>query len=145
MRGYRQRDLAAISGVSREQIIRLEGGTCEPRLATARALARALECEPEDIFPGDEGSEEALRVGGLKGGSMNASQPTHIKAARLLHKDRVKEIPITLPGRAFFVEGVSDCYIVRVYEPHGRTCSCPAVGDCSHILATNAVLLEESR
>jgi DNA-binding XRE family transcriptional regulator len=47
----RQRDVAELSGVSREQIIRLELGECRPTWDTAVKLGRALVCDPADLFP----------------------------------------------------------------------------------------------
>jgi DNA-binding XRE family transcriptional regulator len=50
--GLRQEDVAARAGKSREQIVRLEAGRSAPSLGTARALAEALNCSVEEIFPG---------------------------------------------------------------------------------------------
>jgi len=49
--GLRQVDLAELSGVSREQIVRLEVEECSPTLRTAGKLANALRCDLTEIFP----------------------------------------------------------------------------------------------
>lgn len=49
--GLTQADVAARSGVSREQIVRLEAGECDPTWRTALALGDALGREPLTIFP----------------------------------------------------------------------------------------------
>jgi len=49
--GLRQSDVAELAGLSREQIVRLEGGSCIPRLDTAQRLAAVLGCDPAIIFP----------------------------------------------------------------------------------------------
>jgi transcriptional regulator with XRE-family HTH domain len=49
--GLTQADLAEVAGISREQVVRLEAGTCEPTWRTALALAHALEAEPLTVFP----------------------------------------------------------------------------------------------
>lgn len=49
--GLTQADVAELAGVSREQVIRLEAGACDPRLSTASALAGALCVDLADVFP----------------------------------------------------------------------------------------------
>jgi len=49
--GLKQSEVAHLAGVSREQVIRLEAGTCDPHWRTAVALAAALESEPAELFP----------------------------------------------------------------------------------------------
>jgi transcriptional regulator with XRE-family HTH domain len=56
MLGYRQSDVAELSGVSREHLSRLEAGICAPTRRTVRDLAQALGCEPAEIFPENETS-----------------------------------------------------------------------------------------
>jgi DNA-binding XRE family transcriptional regulator len=51
--GRTQAELASEAGLSREQVVRLERGTCSPSLRTALALADALGCELVEIFPSD--------------------------------------------------------------------------------------------
>ena len=46
-----QETLCEISGVSREQISRLELGLCEPHRVTAMALSRALDIDLAELFP----------------------------------------------------------------------------------------------
>ncbi len=52
--GLRQVDLALLAGISREQVIRLEAGGCEPRIHTALRLAGVLDCDVGDLFPTDD-------------------------------------------------------------------------------------------
>ena len=49
--GLTQSDLAARSGVARNQITRLEGGQCEPLWRTVCLLAAALDADPAELFP----------------------------------------------------------------------------------------------
>lgn len=49
--GYRQIDVATLAGRSREQIRRLEAGECEPGWRTVQALAVALCCTSDELFP----------------------------------------------------------------------------------------------
>jgi transcriptional regulator with XRE-family HTH domain len=51
LRGYSQRELALRSGIDPVTISRLETGTHEPRPATLRKLAQALDVEISDFFP----------------------------------------------------------------------------------------------
>lgn len=48
--GWRQVDLAATAGVTRETVCRIERGHERPQLETAQALARALGHNVEDLF-----------------------------------------------------------------------------------------------
>jgi DNA-binding XRE family transcriptional regulator len=57
--GLRQEDVAQIAGLARETIVRLEAGTAEPSWRTATKLARALDCQPDRIFPFDDESPAA--------------------------------------------------------------------------------------
>jgi predicted transcriptional regulator len=50
--GLTQDAVAAGASLSRTHLARLERGEFDPKLGTARALSRALDCEPDDIFPG---------------------------------------------------------------------------------------------
>lgn len=43
--------MATLSGLSREQIIRLEAGACDPHWRTVVALASALRADPIGLFP----------------------------------------------------------------------------------------------
>lgn len=47
--GLTQTQLAEKSGVKRKQIAMLEAGQIIPRRSTAIKIAKALECNPEDI------------------------------------------------------------------------------------------------
>lgn len=49
--GMRQIDLAHLSGVSRETVIRLERSENRPTWDTAVKLSRALACDPAELFP----------------------------------------------------------------------------------------------
>jgi len=49
--GLSQADVAAAAGIYREHLSRLELGKRQPRPQTAEALARALQCDPADLFP----------------------------------------------------------------------------------------------
>src|SRR5213592_3846735 len=52
--GLTQAELAGRAALSREQVIRLEAGSCSPTWRTALALADALDCDPTTIFPSDQ-------------------------------------------------------------------------------------------
>ncbi len=52
--GLTQADVAAAAGLSREQVVRLEAGTCDPRWRTVTALADALGAEATALFPHNE-------------------------------------------------------------------------------------------
>jgi putative transcriptional regulator len=56
--GWRQADLAQRAGLSREAIVHLELGKAAPQLATAMALARALERPVEELFPVEDVSDQ---------------------------------------------------------------------------------------
>lgn len=63
-----QVELARISGVARNAIIRLENGPAGPRgphAATKRMLAMALGCGVEELFPGN-GARKPVRKGPRK-------------------------------------------------------------------------------
>ena len=49
-RGYRQEDLAAALGVSRQTIIAIENNKYNPSLELAMRLARYLQTTVEDLF-----------------------------------------------------------------------------------------------
>lgn len=49
-RGYRQEDLAAALGVSRQTIIAIENGKYNPTLELAMKLARFLQTPVEELF-----------------------------------------------------------------------------------------------
>jgi transcriptional regulator with XRE-family HTH domain len=49
--GLTQAEVAGLAGLSREQVVRLEAGACEPTWRTVRCLAVALKAEPTEIFP----------------------------------------------------------------------------------------------
>jgi transcriptional regulator with XRE-family HTH domain len=57
--GLTQGELALLSGVSREQIVRLEASTCNPTWRTVTRLASALSCSPAALFPSDTSSASA--------------------------------------------------------------------------------------
>jgi transcriptional regulator with XRE-family HTH domain len=57
--GLLQTEVAERAGVGRDYISRLERGEHQPSLAVARALAVALDCHPDDIFP-PVGREEVM-------------------------------------------------------------------------------------
>jgi transcriptional regulator with XRE-family HTH domain len=61
--GFTQADVAALSGLSREHITRLEQGVCHPQRRTARDLAVALGCAPSDIFPENDQTPAGERPG----------------------------------------------------------------------------------
>lgn len=48
--GYRQEDLAALAGVSRQTIIAIENNKYDPSLALAMRLARCLQTTVEELF-----------------------------------------------------------------------------------------------
>jgi transcriptional regulator with XRE-family HTH domain len=64
MLGYRQADVADLSGICREHLSRLEAGLCRPTRRTIRDLANALGVDPGDIFP--ETSEAPAATPGLR-------------------------------------------------------------------------------
>jgi transcriptional regulator with XRE-family HTH domain len=49
--GLDQRELAALADVSLGTVQNAESGRCKPRRLTIRALAHALGCEPDELFP----------------------------------------------------------------------------------------------
>jgi transcriptional regulator with XRE-family HTH domain len=49
-RALSQRELSALSGVSRMTIVRLEAGGEDPFPTTVRKLARALDVDPADLM-----------------------------------------------------------------------------------------------
>lgn len=52
--GYRQEDLAAMAGVSRQTIIAVENDKYDPSLALALRLARCLRTSVEELFSLEE-------------------------------------------------------------------------------------------
>lgn len=52
--GYRQEDLAAAAGVSRQTIIAVENDKYDPSLALALRLARCLQTSVEELFSLEE-------------------------------------------------------------------------------------------
>lgn len=54
--GLRQSDVARRAGITRQHLALLEEGRHTPIGRTARALARALECDVAEIFPNYESS-----------------------------------------------------------------------------------------
>lgn len=50
-RFWTQEQLAEASGVGRVTVARLEAGSGTPRLRTVRALADALDVEPQELVP----------------------------------------------------------------------------------------------
>lgn len=54
--GYRQEDLAAALGVSRQTIIAIENDKYDPTLGLAMKLARYLRTTVEDLFLMEEGT-----------------------------------------------------------------------------------------
>ena len=54
--GYRQEDLAAALGVSRQTIIAIENDTYDPTLGLAMKLARYLRTTVEELFLMEEGT-----------------------------------------------------------------------------------------
>jgi len=56
------------------------------------------------------------------------------KAERLLAEGRIQAIP----GRCFAVEGDHGWYLAVVNDDGLFCCSCPAVGECSHVLAARS-------
>ncbi len=52
--GLKQSELAELAGITRTQLGRIETGRCRPRRATVQALAWALDCEADDLFPTDD-------------------------------------------------------------------------------------------
>ena len=72
------------------------------------------------------------------------AESTHEKALRLIDTGGV---PITLqndPAVKDDVTGDHGEYLVLVTQPDRAVCSCPATGDCSHILAVLAKALYRS-
>ncbi len=64
VRDYRvvsQATLAERAGISQVAVSHLENGHTRPKLATARALAKALKVEPDVIFPA-EGAPSPMDV-----------------------------------------------------------------------------------
>lgn len=57
--GFTQEGLAERAGITRVTISALERGEHVPQLATARALAAALDCGPDELFPPDDGHRAA--------------------------------------------------------------------------------------
>jgi transcriptional regulator with XRE-family HTH domain len=55
-RGMSQSELAEKAGLKQAQVSRLESGTREPRLQTARKLAEALGVDVDLLFPSDDPS-----------------------------------------------------------------------------------------
>ena len=55
-RGYRQEDLAAALGVTRQAIIAIENNKYDPTLGLAMRLARYLETTVEELFFLEEGT-----------------------------------------------------------------------------------------
>lgn len=72
--GLRQADVAELSGVSREQVLRLEAGTCLPSWPTAVKLAAALGTDPAAIFPLNE-ERPAVTPGASQDSAVQ--RPTH--------------------------------------------------------------------
>jgi putative transcriptional regulator len=58
-RNLTQAELAERAGVARITVGALERGENVPQLGTARALAAALGCDPDELFPPDDGYREA--------------------------------------------------------------------------------------
>lgn len=58
-RNWSQSDLAERAGITRVTVGALERGENVPQLATARALAAALETQPDELFPPDNGNRAA--------------------------------------------------------------------------------------
>lgn len=54
-KGYRQEDLAAALGVSRQTIIAIENNKYDPTLGLAMKLARYLQTTVEELFLMEEG------------------------------------------------------------------------------------------
>ena len=61
--GMAQADLAEKVGLNRSSISTLETGATHPRPATIRALARALEIDPNDLFEGPQAQKEGAPPG----------------------------------------------------------------------------------
>jgi putative transcriptional regulator len=59
--GLTQAELAEASGVHRQIIARLETGVGQPTWTTAVALARALDCTPNDFLLEDEPAAKPKR------------------------------------------------------------------------------------
>jgi len=68
-------------------------------------------------------------------GAANGAEPVSVaaKAERLLAEGRIQAIP----GRCFAVEGDHGWYLAVVNDD-GLFCSCPAIGECSHLLAVRS-------
>jgi XRE family transcriptional regulator, regulator of sulfur utilization len=49
-RGMTQGQLATTTGLSREYIVRLEGGRYDPSLSVIQKLAKALKVKPRDLL-----------------------------------------------------------------------------------------------
>jgi transcriptional regulator with XRE-family HTH domain len=60
--GLRQTDIAALTGLSREAVLRLELGYADPRLSTALALAQALGRPVEELWPINTANPEGSRA-----------------------------------------------------------------------------------
>lgn len=54
LRGMTQTDLAEASGVSKVALSKLENGHRQPQWGTVRRLAKALDVEPDQLFPDDD-------------------------------------------------------------------------------------------
>ncbi len=66
---------------------------------------------------------------------------TYAKANRLLTDKRVKLFGHETNTADAFVQGDHGNYFVAG-DDHGWTCTCPAVGTCSHIIATEALVAQ---
>ena len=55
-KGYRQEDLAAVLGVSRQTIIAVENNKYNPTLELAMKLARYLQTTVEELFQLEDGT-----------------------------------------------------------------------------------------
>jgi transcriptional regulator with XRE-family HTH domain len=74
--GLTQADVAAATGLSREQLSRIETGGCSPHRSTRRLLAVALAADLDDLFPTN--SEGPATNGTL---AKDAVTPAHGSAA----------------------------------------------------------------
>ena len=52
-RALRQEDLAALAGIGKNTVNRIEKNHTEPHMTTVRKLARALEVDPAELVRGD--------------------------------------------------------------------------------------------